>query len=152
MVILCPLWSYSVHSVHFDPLQSYLSHSLHFGPFFPLCFYSVHSVHFSPIQFTLLLLGPGPVYQLRSYLVQFGLVCSILSTLVYSFLFSPPCSYSGPILSIWSTFLYLIQFGPFRLLLFILVHFDLSLCTYITGKDMFELKAPNLNLNLLKNK
>ena len=42
-------------------------------------------------------------------------------------------------------------FGPFGLCWFILVYLDIFLCIYIMEKDMFGLKAPNLNPNLLKN-
>ena len=88
--------------------------------------------------------------------MSFGLYFSIRSCLVHSFLFgpirsssvlfSPPYFYSvlfcpfSQLCSIWSNLVHLTTS----------VHFDLFLCTYIMVKDIFGLKALNLNPNLLK--
>ena len=108
-----------------------------------------HSVHFGPIRSilsTLILFGqfcPFRSYSVQSFhfspiqsdLVKFGLFFPLRSYLVhlrfYSVIFCP--------------------FGPFGLCWFILVYLDIFLCIYIMEKDMFGLKAPNLNPNLLKN-
>jgi len=68
------------------------------------------------------------------------LICSfvlIQSTLVlFSILFGSLQSYS-------------VNFVPFGPIQYILIHFDLFLCTYIIRKYMFGLKALILNPNLL---
>ena len=151
-----PLWSYSVYyvyfgaissyyvqSVHFDPLQFYSGHLVSFGPFCPLWFYSVYYVLLSPHCF---------------YLVQSVHFNPIRSNLVLFNPFCPLQSYSVHLVPIWLYSLHLVHFFPFdpirsiQIIQFMLVDFDLFLCTYIVGKDMFGLKAPNLNPNLLKNK
>ena len=84
---LCyPLWSYSVHSVHFDPLQSYSG----LDPLWSFCPLWLHLVHFGPIQSTLLLFGP--VCPRQSYLVPFYPICLLRSNLI-------PFS---PFYSVWS--------------------------------------------------
>ena len=129
------LWSTLVLFGQFGLVRSYL---IHFGSIWSIL---STSVLFSPH---------------RSYSVHFSLVCSLQFDLVP---FSPLCplrSYSVHsvyLFSIQSYFVHLVHlipfgFSPFRLFQFILVHFDLFLCTYIMGKDIFGLKAPNLNPNL----
>ena len=149
----CSLWSYSVYSVQFDPLQSYSSHSVDFGsiwsilstlvlfgPFCPLWSYSVHVAIISSTSFR-----PVHVSPIRSSLstsILFGL---IWSHLVYSVHF-------GPFILFRSYFVYLVHFVPFGQFIslqFILIPFDLFLCSYIMGQDMFGLKTLNLNPNLL---
>ena len=104
LVLFCPHRSHSVHSVHFDWLQSYLvilSTFVLFDPFCSLWSYSVHIPH-------------------RFYSVQFGLVRSILSTLVPPVLFGSfgliqsTLFLFGSILFILFTFFHLVQFGLFR--------------------------------------
>ena len=149
----CPLWSYSVYSVHFDPLQSYSSHSVHFGsiwsilstlvlfgPFCPLWSYSVHVAVISSTSF-----WPVHVSPIRSSLSTSILFGPIWSHLVYSVHF-------GPFMLFRSYFVYLVHFVPFGQFIslqFILIPFDLFLCSYIMGQDMFGLNTPNLNPNLL---
>ena len=97
------IWSYSVHSVLFSPLcplkfysvlfQSISVHLVYIGSIrstlvlcCPLWSTSVHAVHIASIPSTLVLFGP--FYPLQSYLghlVHFGLIRSILSTLVRSY-------------------------------------------------------------------
>ena len=158
--------------IHFSPIGAIWSNLFILGTFCPLWFYSIHYVHFGPIQSTLLLFAPllsnfvlfsplrsslfysvwfGPMQSTLSISVLFGPFCPLRSYSVHSFLFGQFSPF-GPILSIWSTLFDLVQFGPFRSLRFILVHFDLCLCTYIMRTDMFGLKAPNLYPNLLLKK
>ena len=153
LILFCPFWSYSVHSVYFGIIWSYSVNFVHFVPLQSYSrSYSVHFVHFGPIRFILstsVLFSPH-----CSTSVQIGLVQSIRFTSVHSFLFSP----FGPIrstlflfihiLSIWSNSVHLVpiysysvhlvQFSPFKLLWFILIYFNLFLCTYIMGKDMLK--------------
>ena len=156
-----PHWSYSIH---FSPIRSILSTLVLFGPFYPLWSYSVHYVYFSSILSYSVHIGPirsilstlidfNPIWVIRSTFVLFGPFCPLW------FLFGPFCplrSYSVysflfiPIQSIWSTLFHLVQFGSFKSLQFILVHFYIFLCTYIMRNNMFALKTPNLNPNLLK--
>ena len=158
-----------VHSIIFGPIWF---NSVLFSPFCPLKFYSVHLVlfslrrsisvhsgHIDHIRSTLVLFYPlqsysdyfGPIQFILSYSVHMGPIRSILSTLIH---FSP-YSKNGPTQSTLVLFgllrSNLVLFGSFGSLWFILIHFNLFLCTYIMGKDMFGLKEPNLNPNLLKN-
>ena len=95
------IWSYLVHSIHFDPLQSIRSTLALFSLFCPLVLFSP----FCPLQSYSVHIGP-----IQSTSVQY-------STMV---LFSPVCPF-------WSYSLYLVQFSSFESLQFILVHFDLAL-------------------------
>ena len=138
--LFCPLWSFwSILStlVQFGPIQSMLSALLHFSPIPVIRSTLVHFVHFSfirSIQSTLVLFNPNqsysvlfcPIWFCSVHPVHFSPIRSIRSYSVHHFLF-------GPILSIWSTLFYLIQF---KSLWFILVHLDLFLCTYIMGMDI----------------
>ena len=114
---LCLLWSILFTLVHLSPIRvirstwSYLVHFVHFGSIWSIILISVifnshcsYLVHF------------GPVYPLCSYSVPFCPFCSLWYYLV------PFCHFGlvqstlflfGPIMSIWSTFIYLVQFGPF---------------------------------------
>ena len=110
---------YLVHSVHvglFRSIQSIWS-------------FSVHSVHFDPIQSTLVLIGPllvilgplGPTQSIWSYSVYFAPIPS------YSVHFSQIWStliLIGPFCSIWS---YAVHFGRTR---FILVRIIITMCIF----------------------
>ena len=131
-VLFYPRWSYSVHFVHFvlfAPLCLLWIYLVLFGPYWS---YSVHFVHFGSILSTLVLFSLHWFYSVQY--VHFG----------------PIQSYSVHLIPIRSYSIHLVQFSPIGSLQFILVHLDLFLCTYIMGKDMFGLKAPNLNPKLLK--
>ena len=103
-VIFGPLWFYSAY---FGPIRSIWSilvilspfcplwsDSVLFGPFGLLWSNSVHSVHFGSIRFTLVLFGP--FCPLRSYLLDIGLIQSILV------LFGP----------IWFYLIHYVHIGP----------------------------------------
>ena len=131
-VLFYPRWSYSVHFVHFvlfAPSCLLWIYLVLFGPYWS---YSVHFVHFGSILSTSVLFSLHWFYSVQY--VHFG----------------PIQSYSVHLIPIRSYSIHLVQFGPIGSLRFILVHLDLFLCTYIMGKDMFGLKAPNLNPKLLK--
>ena len=114
MVQFSPIWSYSVHFVHFDPIQSTLvlcgqirSFAINFGPlrlamvlFGLIQFTSVlfNLFYFSPLWFYLVLF-----YPLWSYSVHFGI---IQFTLIIFSLF-------GPILSTSVYSIHFVEFGPF---------------------------------------
>ena len=162
-----PHWLYSVHIdpilstlVLFNPHWSYQSILFTLVLFNPIYCYSIHfgfiwsySAHIGPILSTLVLFSSH-----WSYSVHFGLICPLQSNL---FSFSPLCPFIlilstlvlfwsilflfSPILSIRSTLFDLVQHGPFGPLRSILVYFNLFLCPYIMGKDMFGLKALILN-------
>ena len=111
LILFCPFWSYSVHSVSlvlFGPIRSILCTLFHFSPIR------------GPIRSILVLFGsfcPLRSYSvnialLRSKLVFFGPLGSLRSIRSYSVhlvLFGPPCSYLfifcpfGPIQSIQIT-------------------------------------------------
>ena len=101
-------------------------------------------IDIGPIWSTMVLFSP-----ICSYLVHISPLYTIQFTLV---LFRPPCSHSvlfcpfGPLCSIWSI---CVHFDLFRPLRFILVHFGSFLYTIIQGKDMFMLRVPILNLNII---
>ena len=106
--------------VHFGSIQSILSTSVLSGPH---CFYSVHLSPICPLWSDLVhSVYVSSVQSIRSYLVHLVPIRSFRS------FFCP--------------------FGPFGSLRFILICFNLFLCTYIMKKDMFGLKTTNLNLNL----
>ena len=119
--LLWSIWSILVILSPFCPLWS---DSVLFGLFSLLWSNSVHSVHFGSIRFTLVLFGP--FCPLRSYLLDIGLIQSILvlfgpiwfylihyvhigpnlSIHSYSILSSPHLSYSvhiGTLCPIWTT-------------------------------------------------
>ena len=108
LILFCPFWSYSVHSVYFGIIWSYSVNFVHFVPLQSYSrSYSVHFVHFGPIRFILstsVLFSPH-----CSTSVQIGLFRSIRSYSVHLVLFGPPCYYlfifcpSGPIQSIQIT-------------------------------------------------
>ena len=189
LILFCPFWSYSVHSVYFGIIWSYSVHigpiwsilcicstSVLFEPFGPHWSYSVHFVHFGSIRSILVLFGPLQSYSslsvrigpIRSILVLFGSFCPLWSYSVHTALLRSNLVFFGPLgplQSIRSYSVHLVLFGPpysysvifcpfgpspFKLLQFILVYFNLFLCTYIMGRDMFGLKVSNLNPNLLK--
>ena len=112
-------WSYLVHS--------YLVHFIFIWSI-PIWLYSVHLGPIRPIQF------------IHFYLVYFGPFDSIRST--YMVLFSP-------LRSIWFYLVHFIQFSVIRSFCFLFVNFGPYWCTYIMRKDIFELRAPILNPNLL---
>ena len=144
LVLFCPLQSFrsilstlvlSVHYILFGLFYPLWSNSVLFGPFSPLWFYLVHFVHLGSIRSILFT---------SVHYVHFRSIRSIHSYLV---LFGPPCFYSihsvlfspfGPLCSIWSNSIHLD------------LYFNLFLCTYIMEKNMFGLKAFNLNPNLLQ--
>ena len=139
LALFGPYWSYCVH---FGLIQS---PSVLFGPLLiPFCPLWFNSVHFSPIRSKLVLFDP--VCPLQSYLVHSGPFCPLRSYSVHLFLFSPiqfPSVLFGP------PCFYLVLFCPFGPLCCIrsiwpiwsiLDHFDLFLCTYKIGKDIFRLK------------
>ena len=99
-----------------------------FGPFCPLWLYSVHLGPIRPIQF------------IHFYSVHFGPFDSIRST--YMVLFSP-------LQFIWFYLVHFIQFSVIRSFCFLFINFGPYWCTYIMRKDIFELRAPILNPNLL---
>ena len=169
-VLFDPIWSYSVHLVLFSPFYLLKLYLVQFSPFGLIQSTQSTLALFGPILSTLVLFGPFcplcPIRSIMSTLDLFGPIQSILSTLVLfcplrsylvyidsiqsSIHFGPIQSYSVHLIPIRSHSIHLVQFGPIGSLRFILVHLDLFLCTYIMGKDMFGLKASNLNPKLLK--
>ena len=150
MVLLDPLWSYSVqfrltwsirsYSVHFGSIGSTV---ILFGPIWPYLVDSVLSVQFGPIWFILstsVQFGPfsstsilfhfGPIRStfvlsglLWSYSVYFGPIRSVQFTLV---LLGPILSTSVELVQIdqfWSTSIHSDHFGPFHPLWFISAYF-----------------------------
>ena len=137
LALFSSYWSYLVYFgfiqsimptlVLFGPIRSILSArstSVWFGPFCTVWSYSVHFVHFDSIWSYLVHIDPirstsvllvlfCPLCQLRSYLVRFGPSYNYLALL---------CPF-GPIQS-------------FKSLQFILVYFNLFLCTYAMRKDI----------------
>ena len=158
-----------VNFVHFDPLQSYLGHSVQFGHiryilstlvlfnlFCPFRSYSIHiasihstSVQFGPIQPTSVMsVLFHPIWSSSVHFVHFGLIWSILSTLVLFDRFVL-------IQSIQSYSLYFVhffQFGPIRSIQITSIHFGPLRSMFLHLIDMFGLKTPNLNPNLLLKK
>ena len=116
----CPLESCLVHSVfpvHFGFIRSIWSYSVHFDHIWStlvlfglLWSYSVHSVQFCSSRSNLVLVGPHWSYSvhfglIRSTLVSYGPIRSILSTSVYLVLFAlfySLWSYSGLFGPLWS--------------------------------------------------
>ena len=156
--LFCPLWSNLVLFSPFYLLKLYL---VQFSPFGLIQSTQSTLALFGPILSTLVLFGPFcplcPIRSIMSTLDLFGPIWSILVLFspfcplwFYSVHFGPIQSYSVHLIPIRSYSIHLVQFGPIASLRFILVHLDLFLCTYIMGKDMFGLKAPNLNPKLLK--
>ena len=153
--------------MHSNLIRSILSTLVLFGPHW---FNLIHSTHFGLIQSTLILLWPlrfnlstlvrfspiwscfvhffhfGPNLSICSYSVQFALIRSpsVLFGLLWSYLVHWVHLVSfGPIMSIQSTLFHLDHFSPFWSTL-------IYLCALTKWeKNMFGLKAPILNPNLL---
>jgi len=158
------IWSNSVNSILFSPLQSNSVHLVHIGSilstlvlFCWLRSYLVYSIYFGSISSSLV--DIDPIQSILPTLIYFSSIRVIQYILVLFGPFCLPWLYSVHFVHfvyIQSTLVlfsllrsiqsYLVQFGSLQ---FILVHFDLFLCTYIMGKDMFVLKSPNLIPNLL---
>jgi len=91
----------------------------------------------------------GPIQSSLPTSILFGLIWSHSVYFVY---FGPNlsiCSYSVQFAPIRSTSVIFSPPCPFKPLQSILVHFDIFLCTFVMRKNMFGLKTPILNPNLL---
>ena len=146
------IWSYSIHSVYIGLIRSILvllcpfqSYSVPIGSIWPIIDPILSTlVQFCPLQSYLVQIGP--IWSSLSTSILFSPFCPLRSYSVHSFLFSPiqfPSVLFGP------PCFYLVLFCPFGPLCSIrsiwpiwsiLDHFDLFLCTYKIGKDIFRLK------------
>ena len=123
-VIFSPLWTYQVHSNHISsPIKSSL---VHFSIFWTI---RSNLVDIGSMRSILVLLGPICFYS--THYVHIGPIRYILVHSVR------PILSTHLVLFFFFFFFFLDKtFGPF-------------LCTYIQGKNLFRLKTPILNLNLL---